>query len=284
MNNLENNRFEENIQINELEENNLEKKSSSSFFENKVILKNSLLASITLPILFFLYLKFLDIYTLHDKYIIVPDYSGYSLNQLDSISDANNLRFVIIDSISDLEQPKGIVINQEPKPDSKVKKKRRIYLTVTETNTSIVKFPDVYDLTLRQALRKIEIIGLTVGKLEYKSDIATNKILDFNVNGISIFAGQEILKGTVVNLVVGRGLSDEYVIVPDLIGLTRVAAHIVLKTSSLNIGTELYEENVLDTSNAIIYKQTPPFDNDNQLKLGSTIDLFFSNPENVNLK
>ena len=33
-----------------------------------------------------------------------------------------------------------------------------------------------------------------------------------------------------------------------------------------------------------IYKQTPPFDNDNQLKLGSTIDLFFSNPENVNLK
>ena len=40
-------------------------------------------------------------------------------------------------------------------------------------------FPDVYDLTLRQALRKIEIIGLTVGKLEYKSDIATNKILDF---------------------------------------------------------------------------------------------------------
>ena len=58
MNNLENNRFEENIQINELEENNLEKKSSSSFFENKVILKNFLLASITLPILFFLYLRF----------------------------------------------------------------------------------------------------------------------------------------------------------------------------------------------------------------------------------
>ena len=63
------------------------------------------------------------------------------------LTSANNLRFVIIDSISDLEQPKGIVINQEPKPNSKVKKKRRIYLTVTETNTSIVKFPDVLYLT-----------------------------------------------------------------------------------------------------------------------------------------
>ena len=278
---MENNRFEDNIQVDEFEEKKEEIKPVFSFFENKNILKNILLVSITLPILFLLYLKFLDIYTLHDKYIIVPDYSGYSLNELDSISDANNLRFVIIDSISDLELPKGIVINQEPRPDSKVKKKRRIYLTVTETNTSIVKFPDVYDLTLRQALRKIEIVGLTVGKLEYKSDIATNKILDFNVNGISIFAGQEILKGTVINLVVGRGLSDEYVVVPDLVGLKRVAAHIVLKTSSLNIGNELYDEGCLDTSNAIIYKQTPPFDNENQLKLGSTIDIFFTNPENV---
>ena len=232
--------------------------------------------------MFFLYLKFLDVYTLHDRYISVPDYYEFNLNQLDSISEANNLRYVIIDSISDLNQPKGIVINQEPKANSKVKKKRRIYLTVTETNTSIVNFPDVYDLTLRQALRKIEIVGLTVGKLEYKSDIATNKILDFNVNGISIVAGQEILKGTVVNLVVGRGLSDEYVVVPDLIGLNRVAAHIVLKTSSLNIGTEFYDESCADTANAVIYKQTPPCDSQNQLKLGSTIDIFFKNPANKN--
>ena len=53
MSNLENNRFEENIQIDGLEENNVEKKSTSSFFENKVVLKNFLLASITLPVLFF---------------------------------------------------------------------------------------------------------------------------------------------------------------------------------------------------------------------------------------
>ena len=282
MENSENYNIEDEIHNNESQDSKNEFKSSFSFFKDKSILKNFVIASITLPLLFFLYLKFLDVYTLHDRYISVPDYYGFNLNQLDSISEANNLRYVIIDSISDLNQPKGIVINQEPKANSKVKKKRRIYLTVTETNTSIVNFPDVYDLTLRQALRKIEIVGLIVGKLEYKSDIATNKILDFNVNGISIVAGQEILKGTVVNLVVGRGLSDEYVVVPDLIGLNRVAAHIVLKTSSLNIGTEFYDESCADTANAIIYKQTPPYDSQNQLKLGSTIDIFFKNPENKN--
>ena len=282
MENSENYNIEDEIHNNEYQDSKNEFKSSFSFFKDKSILKNFVIASITLPLLFFLYLKFLDVYTLHDRYISVPDYYGFNLKQLDSISEANNLRYVIIDSISDLNQPKGIVINQEPKANSKVKKKRRIYLTVTETNTSIVNFPDVYDLTLRQALRKIEIVGLTVGKLEYKSDIATNKILDFNVNGISIVAGQEILKGTVVNLVVGRGLSDEYVVVPDLIGLNRVAAHIVLKTSSLNIGTEFYDESCADTANAVIYKQTPPCDSQNQLKLGSTIDIFFKNPENKN--
>ena len=282
MENSENYNIEDEIHNNESQDSKNEFKSSFSFLKDKSILKNFVIASITLPLLFFLYLKFLDVYTLHDRYISVPDYYGFNLNQLDSISEANNLRYVIIDSISDLNQPKGIVINQEPKANSKVKKKRRIYLTVTETNTSIVNFPDVYDLTLRQALRKIEIVGLIVGKLEYKSDIATNKILDFNVNGISIVAGQEILKGTVVNLVVGRGLSDEYVVVPDLIGLNRVAAHIVLKTSSLNIGTEFYYESCADTANAVIYKQTPPFDSQNQLKLGSTIDIFFKNPENKN--
>jgi len=252
------------------------------YLKDKDTLKHVFLALVTLPLLFFLYLKFLDIYTLHDKYVLVPDYSNYHLSELDSISEENNLRYVIIDSISDLEQPKGIVINQIPKPNSKVKKKRRIYLTVTETNTRIVKFPDVYDLTLRQALRKIEIVGLSVGKLEYKSDIATNKILDFNVNGISIFAGQEILKGTIVNLVVGRGLSEKYVFVPDLIGLSRVEAHIVLKSSSLNIGTELYDDDCSDTLSAIIYKQIPPFENQNELKLGSTIDIYFQDPEKVN--
>ena len=282
MENSENYNIEDEIHNNESQDSKNEFKSSFSFFKDKSILKNFVIASITLPLLSFLYLKFLDVYTLHDRYISVPDYYGFNLNRLDSISEANNLRYVIIDSISDLNQPKGIVINQEPKANSKVKKKRRIYLTVTETNTSIVNFPDVYDLTLRQALRKIEIVGLTVGKLEYKSDIATNKILDFNVNGISIVAGQEILKGTVVNLVVGRGLSDEYVVVPDLIGLNRVAAHIVLKTSSLNIGTEFYDESCADTANAVIYKQTPPCDSQNQLKLGSTIDIFFKNPENKN--
>ena len=76
-------------------------------------------------------------------------------------------------------------------------------------------------------------------------------------------------------------MSEEYVFVPDLIGLSRIEAHIVLKTSSLNIGSEFYDVNCEDSTLAVIYKQTPTFENDNELKLGSTIDLFLKNPEST---
>ena len=48
-----------------------------------------------------------------------------------------------------------------------------------------MSFPDIFDLTLRQAVSKLEKNGLQVGTLEYRPDIATNKVLDFKVNGIS---------------------------------------------------------------------------------------------------
>ena len=81
---------------NELEENEIELK------DNKILFKNAFYALLTLPLLFFLYLKFLDIYTLHNKHILVPDYSNFHISQLDSISNENNIRYIIIDSVSDL--------------------------------------------------------------------------------------------------------------------------------------------------------------------------------------
>ena len=92
-----------------------------------------------------------------------------------------------------------------------------------------MNFPDVFDLTLRQAVSKLEKNGLLVGKLEYRPDIATNKVLDFKVNGISIDIGQELYHGTTIDLIVGQGLGDEKVIIPNLVGLTRVEANIILK-------------------------------------------------------
>jgi len=235
----------------------------------------------SLVFLFVIWLTYLDIYTGHGRYIVVPDFTNLHISQLDSAVSEHALRYVIIDSIFDKKKAKGIVINQDPYIGSNVKKNRKIYLTITCLQSRKVIFPEIYDLTLRQAVRKLNSLGIEVGHLDYRINLAKNKVLDYNVNGIKVNPGQEIYEGTVVDLVIGKGLSRDYIIVPNLLGLNRVEANIILKSTSLNIGTELFNTDVKDSSLAIIYKQRPPAGNNRKLSIGSSIDLFYKKFEDI---
>ena len=155
------------------------------------------------------------------------------------------------------------------------KKNRRIYLTINSLQRQRVYFPEIYDLTLRQAVKKLNDNKLVVGDLEYKVDIARNKILGHSVNGISINAGQELFEGTTVDLLVGKGVGDDYIDMPNLVGLNRVEANIILKTLSLNIGLEIFDSKITDSSTAIITNQKPEYIEGEKINTGSSIDLFY---------
>ena len=254
-----------------------------AFLKDKSFYKHTLLALITLVLLFIGWLKYLDYYTLHDKYIQVPDFNNLPISELDSMVEANNIRYVIIDSIFDRSKDKGIVVKQDPFPLTNVKRNRKIYLIINSLQKRKVKLPDIYDLSLRQAIRKLNKKGLEVGTLEYRADIATNKVLDYKINGIKIEIGQELYYGTIVDLVIGKGLSKQSVIVPNLVGLTRMEANIVLKSTSLNFGSEIFKPSVIDSSSAVIYKQFPEGNDDNTLNIGSVIDLFFQKNKKTDL-
>ena len=173
--------------------------------KDKKLYKHLLLSIITLVFLFLGWLKYLDYYTMHGKYIKVPDFNNMLITQLDSIVEANNIRYEIIDSIFDRSRAKGIVVNQNPDPFTDVKKNRKIYLTINSLQTRKVVFPDIYDLSLRQAIRKLNKNRLEVGKLEYREDIAPN-VLNYKINGNEIKIGQVLNEGAIVDLVLGDGL------------------------------------------------------------------------------
>ena len=59
-----------------------------NIFKNNIYLKHTALALVTLFILFFIWLYSLDIYTLHNKKILVPNFSDYTLDEVDSIAKA----------------------------------------------------------------------------------------------------------------------------------------------------------------------------------------------------
>ena len=242
---------------------------------DKSFFKHLIFAGFTLIFLFLFWLKWLDFYTNHDVFIQVPDFKGVHISSLDSLVESYELRYEIIDSVFYKLEEKGVVVNQDPLPNTDVKENRKIYLTINSLQSIKVFLPDVFDLTLRQAVSKLQKNGLQVGKLEYRPDIATNKVLAFKVNGISIDVGQELYHGTVVDLVVGQGLSDEKVLIPNLIGLSRMEANIVLKSTSLNMGLEYFNDEVIDSNLAIIYNQYPKAIAEKEISIGSSIDLYF---------
>lgn len=249
-------------------------------FKDKKFYKNVFLAGFVLILLFVGWLKYLTIYTNHDDFILVPVLFDIEISSLDSLVYSYGLRYEIIDSIFDKSKLKGVVVNQDPLPNTKVKQNRKIYLTINSLQTRKVYFPDIYDLTLRQAVRNLKINGLEVGKLIYRSDLATNKILNYKVNGINIEIGQELYHGTTVDLVVGKGLSNEKILVPNLIGLLKTEANIILKSTSLNIGLEYFNPAVVDSNSATIYKQYPTYTDGKEISIGSVLDLYFEVSKN----
>ena len=254
-----------------------DKQNKTSFlaiFKNRVFYKQLVYAIFAMLLCFFLWLKYIDFYTLHDEYIVLPDFYGVHINDLDSICQELDLRYVIIDSVFNKKVEKGTILEQDPIVGTKVKENRRVYFTINALKNKIVTFPYITDLSLRQAVRKLENLGLVVGNLEYKPDLARNVVLSQKVNGIKIKAGQELFVGTAVDLVIGSGLSDKTTTIPNLMGLTMQKAQTEIKVASLNLGAVIFDEGISDSSAAMVYRQNPKVNEKRKVKLGTSIDIY----------
>jgi len=243
------------------------------FIKSKYFYKNLLLSLLLLGIFIWGVFKFLDSYTLHNKTVPVPDFANIALADLDGFIKDKNVRYTIIDSIYDLKKPKGVVVDQDPAPGVQVKQDRKIYLYVTSSVPPRVNMPKLKDRSLRQAAAMIESYGLKLNsKIQYIPDQCANCVLKQFYNGKEIEPGALIRKNSVISLVVGRGLGDEEVAVPGLIGLTRKEALAKLAEASLNEGSVRYD-NIKDSLKAKVYWQMPGPSKENFVNMGSSIDL-----------
>jgi beta-lactam-binding protein with PASTA domain len=160
-----------------------------------------------------------------------------------------------------------------------VKIGRTLYLVKNSEMPEMVPMPKLLDLSLRRARSTIEAYGLVVGKLDYIPDIGVNVVLRIKVNGELIDAGNEIVKGSVVDLVLGQGLSDDKTHVPNVEGLSINSATTLLNDKFLNVGAVMYDDSVLnlkDSTIAKIFKQYPAFDTINNVNLGFSVDLWLT--------
>ncbi len=245
------------------------------FLKSKTFFKHLSIYIVFIALLCWIVITWLGSFTSHGKTIKVPDFSGIKIAELDKFTADKNLRYLVIDSVYEAKAPKGTVIKQEPEPNSEVKEGRIVYLYVTSIKPPSIQMPKLIDRSLRQAVVMISSYGFKLGKIEYVSDQCANCVLDQLVKGKKIEPGASIPKGTIINLIVGKGLSEEVVGVPCLYGLSRKEAVEKLAEASLNIGAISFDV-PKDSLSAKVYKQSPSCGKQTNINLGGSIDLFFT--------
>lgn len=249
------------------------------FLTSKLFLKNLLYAIAGFWVLILLVFGGLNVYTHHGEALSVPDFTGLTIPEVEKIVKKNKLRYKIIDSVFIYDRKKGSVVEQNPIPNSKVKRYRTIFFVMNANSPMKIPMPKVVGYSLRQAIAELESKGLRIGKLIYVDDFAQNYVLEQKFNGLPIEAGEMIDKGSYIDVVLGKGLKNQHVIIPDVRSLNRYVALQRLITNSLNIGTINYDNTVLtynDSVTAIVWKQDPKSDGERTRRLGSEVELWFT--------
>lgn len=253
--------------------------SLKNFILSKVFIKNLGLAFVIIVGIAMLLIIWLNIYTRHGQSKSVPDFTGMDMEEVDRTARASKLNYLITDSVYTGIVGRGCVAEQHPRAGLKVKKWRTIALTINAFNPEMTEMPDLIELPKRQALALIESSGMETGSLRYISDISVDVVLHQLHNGKEVSPGELLQKGSVIDLVLGKGLSNQRTVVPDLIGLNLDPARNNILSASLNLGTFIYDSSIKtgdDSLNAFVYKQNPEYNLDATLQLGSSIYLWLT--------
>ncbi len=248
--------------------------SLKGFVFSTHFLRQLAIAAALAVIIIWTVLKLLDLYTLHGRNISVPDIVDLQVEDASELLYAENLRYVINDSVFDETRETGSIARQDPMPGSKVKKNRTIYLTTVAVLPEMVAMPNLIDLSRRQALSVLETHGLKVGRLDFQPDIARNAVIEQLYRDGPIEPGTPVKKGTVIDLILGEGLGENITLVPLVIGMERSEAIRALNNASLNIGRETYMDDLEE--NIKVYMQNPdPLDTPKYLEAGREVALFY---------
>jgi len=239
------------------------------FITKRSFAVNFLVAFALLLLIAFLFFMSLDSLTRHNETIRVPPVSGRTLADATSVLKKEGFEVAVQDSVYiDTLQPLAVV-KQSPESEELVKVHRTIYLTVNRAQPPLIEMPDLRGFSFRSAQLYLESLGLKVGDTSYTPDIARNAVKDQLHNGRTIEPGTKIPMSSAIDFVLGNGLGETQLAVPDLVGLTVSQAREYLSGDNVGVGVIITTGAVTDTANAYIVKQNPA--TTTQLPSGETV-------------
>jgi beta-lactam-binding protein with PASTA domain len=244
-------------------------------------LKQLGLAIVAIILLVWLFLIGLSWLTHHGEAVNVPQIKGLTYDNAEDLLDERGLELVVMDSTFVLGKKPGMVLEQDPKPNTPVKPGRKIYVSIQVTCPPFIKMPNLKDASMRQAAMMLKSNGLNMGRIIYKPDYANNVVLEMQYKGRTILPGTQIRKGSYVDLVIANGVGSDEIMVPELVGLSLEEARVLLNESKISLSAVVFDKDVSDTSTAIIWRQSPDIYTDKgelrKIHLGAPLDVWLTN-------
>lgn len=247
-------------------------KKESFFKRFPWVLHLLLMLGVSLVILMIVFL-ILKLYARQGKEYELPDVVGTNIAELKK-DNPIGLDVVILDSVFRPGVEGGQILTQDPKGGTAVKHGRKLYVTITAYTAEAAVLPELAGLTVRQAVSELRNCGLEVGKLKFVEDPYKNTVIDQSCKGKTIYAGQQIERGSMVDLVIGLGDGTGSSVVPFVIGRTSDKARRDIISASLNVGKEHYN-GVKNKTTAVVCRQEPDYTGVARYAYGTAVDLWY---------
>lgn len=239
---------------------------------------------IILVLLFFGSLSWLTGYGKNEK---VPSVTGQNIVAAKKILEDKGFDVVIHDSIFVDSIGRQSVIRQSPEADATVKVGRTIYLTINRTIAPQVEMPNLSGFSIKSAEMYLQSLGLKLGFVSYRPDIARNSVLEQLFNDNPIAPGTKVPIGSVISFVLGSGVGSGEINVPELVGMTLADARNYLSGMGVNLGSIVAMVAIRDSAASFVVRQTPASLSDslgvngykipNKIRQGQVMDIYISN-------
>lgn len=213
-------------------------------------------------------------YTRHDVSARVPNVENVPFEKADSLLNARSLQVERQVGRYNPNVERGIVVDQTPLPTSKVKPRRRVYLTVNAGELPTVKLPDLTGMSVREARNRVSSIGLMVDTV--KADTIPSPYAN-TITKQNPAPGDSLKKGQSICLWYSTGLGEEKVNVPNVVGYTVADARETLlrrELRSVVVGTNSTQDADADSLESAIYVRRQGHDPGASVRAGTEIRLF----------
>ena len=180
----------------------------------------------------------MPMYTRHNTGQYLMDVQGKTLEEAIAMIEAEDFRAIVSDTMYTNKVAEGIVVDQYPKPNMKVKTGRTVRLKIS-TSEKLVFIPNLIGQSLRSAELVLQQAGLLIDTVysEYNPEYPKGTIAWQYPK-----ANNTMKKGFGIQVTLSKGLPPDFYQVPNVIGLSLNQAKEYLAKARLKVGKIRYHE------------------------------------------